>query len=164
MEKDQISILNIGEISEIATRLKQIGAEEKWCGNQVIITYDWSENFYAKQNISIELTQAKDASKFTVCSSEHEIKEVHLGSDVSAMQKILETLGFITMKEIEIFRHEFTYQSILICLCKQSTNPAFMEIQKPYTSDISLEELLKNSLKLTNYTITPMNTKPIYQL
>ena len=163
MKEDIIKILNIGDITTVAQRLKEIGAKELWSGNQTIITFDWSKEFYHEQDIVICLTQAGSYSKFTVyteSSSSYACKayRTHIGSDYEQTYGALIALGFIPYTKVETLFYDFVYNNASIHLNKFPEIPAFMEFNG---DSISITSLIYN-LNLSGYSICDLGTEAIH--
>lgn len=163
MENDELKILQIGDIVTVAERLKEIGAEEKWSGNQTITTFDWSNEFYRKQDTLIYLTEAESYSKITVCtnnsSSYHrKVYETNVGNDYDQTYEALTALGFLPYTKVDVIHYHFVYHDLSLQLNAFPKIPAFMEVTRistPLTSLIS-------TLNLRNYIICEFEIQKIH--
>lgn len=163
MVNEKLTILNIGDISTIAERLRSINAEEKWSGNQTIFTFDWSDDFYRKQDILIYLTQAAGYSKLAVhtdYSSTYDCKvhEIAIGNDYEQAYTALTAIGFLPYTKVDTIHYDFVYRDLSIQLNKFPKVPAFMEITG---GSIPLSFLI-STLKLRDYIICELETQKIH--
>lgn len=166
MKEDNIKVLNIGDITTVAERLRQIGAKEKWSGHRTIVTFDWSNDFYRKQDILIRLTRADNGSKFTVqtnnSSSNCEVYETDIGSNYEQTYAALKALGFLSCTKVDALRYDFVYHDLAIHLNEFPEIPAFMEINGSAYSGISITSLISD-LNIKESLICTFGTEAIHK-
>lgn len=166
MKEDEIKVLRIGDITTVAELLRQLGAEEKWSGNRTIVTFDWSNDFYRKQDILIRLTKAMNSSKLTVhinnSQPSREVYETHIGNDYEQTYAALKALGFLPCTKVDALRYDFVYHDLAIHLNKFPEIPAFMEINGSAYSGISITSLISD-LNISEPLICPFGTETIHK-
>lgn len=166
MREDEIKVLRIGNITTVAELLRQIGAKENWSGNRTIVTFDWSNDFYQKQDILIRLTKAMNSSKFTVhinnSQPSREVYETHIGNDYEQTYAALKALGFLPCTKVDALRYDFEYHDLSIHLNKFPAIPAFMEINGSAYSGIPITSLLSD-LNISSSLICTFGTEAIHK-